>query len=162
VIVGLQWLIIKVTKQHSGPWLLVIVATIWVVTWLLLEAALFTDPETAGTMFVLAFAIFALGETMYAPVLSPLAAAVAPPGLVGTTLGALAALRTGISAAGPLVAGVLVALDLPHVFVLLHVAINAAAGMLAWRLMQARTATAGSAAVEVDNGVTDELRSAHV
>jgi hypothetical protein len=48
------------------------------------------------------------------------------------------------------------------VFVLLHVAINAAAGMLAWRLMQARTATAGSAAVEVDNGVTDELRSAHV
>ena len=70
-------------------------------------------PEQAGTIFVVAFALFAVGETMYAPVLSPLAAAVAPAGMVGTTLGALAALRTGISAAGPLVAGVLLALDLP-------------------------------------------------
>jgi hypothetical protein len=163
VIVGLQWLVIKVTKHHSGPWLLVIVATIWAMTWLLLEAAIFTDAETASTLFVLAFAIFALGETMYSPVLSPLAAAVAPPGLVGTTLGALAALRTGISAAGPLVAGILVALDLPHVFVLLHVAINASAAVLAWRLLQARsTAIAGQGGIEVDNGGTDKLRSANV
>jgi MFS family permease len=163
VIVGLQWLVIKVTKHHSGPWLLVIVATIWAMTWLLLEAAIFTGAETASTLFVLAFAIFALGETMYSPVLSPLAAAVAPPGLVGTTLGALAALRTGISAAGPLVAGILVALDLPHVFVLLHVAINAAAAVLAWRLLRARsTAIAGQGGIEVDNGGTDKLRSAHV
>lgn len=161
VIVGLQWLIVRLTRQHSGAWLLVLVASIWVVSWLLLEVALFTGPEVASLIFVFAFATFALGETMYAPVLSPLAAAVAPPGLVGTTLGALAALRTGISAAGPLVAGVLIALDLPHVFVIAHVAINVGAAALAWRLLAARRETA-TAPLRVDNGLTAELRSAHV
>jgi hypothetical protein len=90
-------------------------------------------------------------------VLSPLAAAVAPDGLVGTTLGALAALRTGISAAGPLVAGVLITAGLPHVFVLIHVAINAAAVMVAWRLWSVQRGVQ----VEVDNGQTD-LRSSRV
>lgn len=137
VIVALQWIVVKVTGRHSGAALLAVVASIWVLSWLLLEVALFTDTATAGTLFMIAFAVFAVGETMYAPVLSPLAAAVAPPGLVGTTLGALAAARTAVSAAGPLVAGLLIALDLPHVFVLVHVAINLAALVLAWRLMAA-------------------------
>jgi hypothetical protein len=64
---------------------------------------------------------------------------VAPEGTVGTTLGLLAAARTVTYAAGPLVAGLLLALDLPHVFVLLHVAINLLGGFFAWRLLQART-----------------------
>lgn len=158
VIVGLQWLVVRATKRHSGAALLVVVASVWALTWLLLELALFTSPAHASTIFVVAFAVFAVGETMYAPVLSPLAAAIAPPGLVGTTLGALAALRTGISAAGPLVAGILIALDLPHVFVLLHVAINALAAALAWRLLRATT----PASFEVDNGLIDPARGTHV
>ncbi len=158
VIVGLQWLIVTLTKRHSAAALLTIVGSIWALTWLLLEASLFVDPARAASMFVVAFAIFAVGETMYAPVLSPLAAAVAPPGLVGTTLGALAALRTGVSAAGPLVAGVLIALNLPHVFVLLHVAINLGAVALAWRLLRAQS----TVSVEVDNGETDDVRSIRV
>jgi MFS family permease len=158
VIVGLQWLVIRLTKNRSSSALLVAVAMIWVATWLLLEAALFASPGAAGMMFVVAFAVFAMGETMYAPVLSPLAAAVAPAGLVGTTLGGLAALRTAICAAGPLVAGVLLALDLPHVFVLVHVGINAGAAVLAWRLMQAQAQNQ----IRVDNGLTDEVRSLHV
>ncbi|HEY7042598.1 MAG TPA: MFS transporter [Nocardioidaceae bacterium] len=140
VIVGLQWLVVRLTGSQSGAALLAVVGGIWVASWLLLEVALFVSPQVAGVMFVVTFAIFAVGETMYAPILSPLTAAVAPAGLVGTTLGALAALRTGISAVGPLVAGVLFAFDLPHVFVLGHVAINAAAIALAVRLHQAQTA----------------------
>ncbi len=158
VIVGLQWLIVKVTGQHSGASLLVVVGSIWVLSWLMLEAALFVAPERAGAIFVLAFAVFAVGETMYAPVLGPLAAAVAPVGMVGTTLGALAAMRTGISAAGPLVAGLLLALDLPHVFVIGHVAINALAVVLALRLKHAMSASSGN----VDNGALDSRRSARV
>jgi len=107
---------------------------------------------------VLAFAAFAVGETMYAPVLSPLAAAVAPVGMVGTTLGALAALRTGISAAGPLVAGLLLALNLPHVFVLGHVAINAVAVVAALRLKRAMSPSR----LGVDNGPLEPRRSARV
>jgi len=147
VIVGLQWLVVRLTGDNHGAGLLAVVGAIWVGSWLLLEAALFTSAQVAGVMFVVAFAIFAVGETMYAPILSPLTAAVAPPGMVGTTLGALAALRTGISAVGPLVAGALLAFDLPHVFVLAHVAINAAAVVLALRLLRLQT----SAAERVDN-----------
>jgi MFS family permease len=157
VIVALQWLVVRVTGRHPGAALLVVVASIWVLTWLLLEVALFTGPTGASSIFVLAFATFGIGETMYAPVLSPLAAAIAPPGLLGTTLGALAALRTAVSAAGPLVAGVLISADLPHVFVLVHVVINAAAVGVGWRLWRVQQHARG----RVDNGRTDP-RSARV
>ena len=101
VIVALQWLVVRLTGRHRGAALLIAVAAIWVMSWLFLEAALFVDSSTAGVLFVIAFMTFALGETMYAPILSPLAASVAPAGMVGTTLGTLSALRTGVSAAGP-------------------------------------------------------------
>ena len=158
VIVGLQWVVVKITGHHSGASLLMIVGSIWVFSWLMLEGALFVAPDRAGAIFVLAFAAFAVGETMYAPVLSPLAAAVAPVGMVGTTLGALAALRTGISAAGPLVAGLLLALNLPHVFVLGHVAINAVAVVAALRLKRAMSPSR----LGVDNGPLEPRRSARV
>lgn len=157
VIVGVQWLVVRITGKHLGSALLIVVGAIWVATWLLLELALFTNPGTAGLLFVVAFGVFALGETMYAPVLGPLAAAVAPPGTVGTTLGALAALRTGFSAVGPLVAGLLIANHLPHEFVLLHVAINALAVVFAWRLLRAQRVDQRPAPVEVDNDQTDPL-----
>ncbi|MGI8701313.1 MAG: MFS transporter [Nocardioidaceae bacterium] len=157
VIVALQWLVVKVTGKHPGVVLLGVVGSIWVLSWLLLEVALFTGTASAGVVFVVAFGMFAIGETMYAPVLSPLAAAIAPAGLVGTTLGLLAALRTGISAAGPLVAGVLISAGLPQVFVLLHVAINLGAVAVAARLWWVQRC----ASVEVDNGSTD-LRSSRV
>lgn len=162
VIVGLQWLVVRVTGHRSGASLLAVVGSIWVFSWVLLEVALFLPPAEAGAIFVAAFAIFAVGETMYAPILSPLAVAVAPVGMVGTTLGALAALRTGISSAGPLVAGLLLALGLPHVFVLAHVAINVVAVVAAFRLRASlRRANTGRGA-QVDNGVLDPQRSANV
>lgn len=134
VIVALQWIVTKVTGRNPGAVLLAVVGSIWVMSWLLLEGSLFTGRATAGTVFVLAFGLFAVGETMFAPILSPLTAAIAPAGLVGTALGAMAALRTGVSAAGPLIAGLLITAGLPHVFVLMHVAINLAAIAVALRL----------------------------
>ncbi len=158
VIVALQWLVVKVTGQRQPAALLIVVAGIWVLSWLLLEVALFTSPSVAGVLFVVSFMTFGFGETMYAPILSPLTAAVAPPGMLGTTLGTMSALRTGISAAGPLLAGVFLALDVPHVFVGVHVAINALGGVLAWQLLHVqRTATD-----EVDNRGVDPARSVHV
>ena len=165
VIVGLQWLVVRLTGDRDGAGLLVVVGAIWVGSWLLLEAALFVSPHVASALFVVAFAIFAVGETMYAPILSPLTAAVAPPGLVGTTLGALAALRTGISAVGPLVAGALLAFDLPHVFVLAHVVINAVAIVLALRLFRTQTVAATSSPapsqVRADVDTVDEWAPGH-
>jgi hypothetical protein len=105
VIVVLQMAGVKWTAKRSAPSLLVAVGSIWVLSWLLLAAASVV-PVMAGTMFIVVFGVFAVGETMYAPVLNPLTASLAPSCMVGTTLGIFAALQTGVSAAGPMLAGV--------------------------------------------------------
>jgi MFS family permease len=158
VIVALQWLVVKLTGRAQPAALLIVVAGIWAMSWLLLEAALFTGSSVAGVLFVVSFMTFGFGETMYAPVLSPLTAAVTPPGMLGTTLGTLSALRTGISALGPLLAGVFLALDVPHVFVLVHVGINTLGGIFAWKLLRAQRADDR----QVDNRGVDPARSVHV
>jgi hypothetical protein len=109
------------------------VAAIWTVSWLLLAAAS-QAPEIAAALFVTTFGVFAVGETMYAPVLNPLTASLAPQGMVGTTLGIFTALQTGVSAVGPLVAGVVLGAGLGSLFIGMHVAISALAVFAAWRL----------------------------
>jgi len=133
VIVVLQMAVVKWTAKRSAPSLLVAVGSIWVLSWLLLAAASFV-PELAGTMFVVVFGVFAVGETMYAPVLNPLTASLAPSGMVGTTLGIFAALQTGVSAAGPMLAGVALTAGRGSLFVAVHVGISLVAVFAALRL----------------------------
>jgi len=140
VIVVLQMAVVKWTAKRSAPSLLVAVGSIWVLSWLLLAAASFV-PELAGTMFVVVFGVFAVGETMYAPVLNPLTASLAPSGMVGTTLGIFAALQTGVSAAGPMLAGVALTAGRGSLFVAVHVGISLVAVFAA---LQLRSLLAGS------------------
>jgi len=133
VIVALQMAVMKWTARRSAPSLLVVVGAIWVFSWLLLAAASFL-PMLAGAMFVGVFGVFAIGETMYAPVLNPLTASLAPSGMVGTTLGIFAALQTGVSAAGPLLAGVALSAGHGTLFVAVHVGISLIAVIAALRL----------------------------
>jgi hypothetical protein len=125
--------VMKWTAKRSAPSLLVAVGSIWVFSWLLLAAASFM-PALAGTMFVGVFGVFAVGETMYAPVLNPLTASLAPSGMVGTTLGIFAALQTGVSAVGPLLAGVALSAGHGSLFVVVHVGISLIAVLAALRL----------------------------
>ena len=133
VIIALQMVMIRLTGKRSGPTLLMIVGGIWAASWILLGSAQFA-PELAAAIFVTTFGVFAVGETMYAPILNPLTAQLAPDGLVGTTLGVFTALQTGISATGPLLAGVLLGAGLSGVFLGLHLLISLAAVGAAWRL----------------------------
>jgi MFS family permease len=133
VIVALQMAVMKWTARRSSPSLLVAVGSIWVFSWLLLAAASFM-PALAGAMFVGVYGLFAVGETMYAPVLNPLTASLAPSGMVGTTLGIFAALQTGVSAAGPLLAGVALSAGHGSLFVAVHVGISLIAVFAALRL----------------------------
>jgi len=133
VIVALQIAVMKWTAKRAAPSLLVAVGSIWVFSWLLLAAASFV-PAMAGTMFVVVFGVFAVGETMYAPVLNPLTASLAPPGMVGTTLGIFAALQTGVSALGPLLAGVALGAGHGSIFVGVNVGISLVAVVAALRL----------------------------
>jgi MFS family permease len=144
VIVVLQMAVTKWTAKRSAPSLLVAVGSIWVFSWLLLAASSLV-PELAGTMFVVVFGVFAVGETMYAPVLNPLTANLAPFGMVGTTLGIFGALQTGVSAAGPLLAGVALSAGHGSLFVAVHVGISLVAVLAALRL---RTLLSGSHATQ--------------
>jgi hypothetical protein len=134
--------VVRWTAKRSAPSLLVAVGSIWVLSWLLLAAASVV-PELAGTMFVVVFGVFAVGETMYAPVLNPLTANLAPSGMVGTTLGIFAALQTGVSAAGPMLAGLALSTGRGSLFVAVHVGISLVAVFAALRL---RSLLAGSRA----------------
>lgn len=133
VIVLLQVIVVRLTAKRSAPTLLMAVGGIWVLSWIVLSSAQFA-PGVASALFVTTFGIFAVGETMYSPVLNPLTASLAPHGMVGQTLGAFAALQTTFSALGPLVAGVLLGAGLTTGFLGLHIAISALAVYAAWRL----------------------------
>lgn len=136
VIIALQMVVVRLTAQRSAPSLLMGVAAIWTLSWLLLASAS-QSPEMAAALFVTTFGVFAVGETMYAPVLNPLTASLAPQGMVGTTLGIFTALQTGVSALGPLVAGVILGAGLGALFIGLHIAISLLALFAAWRLRAA-------------------------
>jgi len=133
VIVALQVAVVKLTAKRNAASLLMVVAGIWVFSWMLLSVAHFT-PGIAAAVFITTYGIFAVGETMYSPVLNPLTASLAPRGMVGQTLGTIAALQTAFSAAGPLVAGVLLGAGLADAFLWLHIAISVAALFAAWRI----------------------------
>jgi MFS family permease len=139
VIIALQMVVVRLTARRSGPSLLMAVGAIWTLAWLVLASSALA-PELAAVLFVTTFGIFAVGETMYAPVLNPLTASLAPTGLVGTTLGLFTALQTGFSAVGPLVAGVLLGAGLGSVFVGAHVGVSLLALFAAWRLRAATRA----------------------
>lgn len=133
VIVALQVAVVKLTAKRNAASLLMVVAGIWVFSWVLLSVAHFT-PGIAAVAFITTYGIFAVGETMYSPVLNPLTASLAPRGMVGQTLGTVAALQTAFSAAGPLVAGVLLGAGLSDAFLWLHIGISLAALFAAWRI----------------------------
>lgn len=133
VIVALQVVVVKLTAKRSAPTLLMLVAGIWVFSWLLLSAA-HLAPGLAAAIFITTYGVFAVGETMYSPVLNPLTASLAPRGIVGQTLGTIGALQTAFSAAGPLVAGVMLGAGLADAFLGLHIAISLAALYAAWRI----------------------------
>jgi Na+/melibiose symporter-like transporter len=151
VIIALQMVVVRATARRGAPALLMVVGTIWTASWLLLALAS-TAPGLATVLFVTTFAVFAVGETMYAPILNPLTASLAPQGMVGTTLGVFTALQTGVSAVGPLVAGVILGAGLGALFVGLHVGISLLAILAAWRLRRAlRTGSAAPSAARASH-----------
>jgi MFS family permease len=166
VIVVLQMAVMKWTAKRSAPSLLVAVGSIWVFSWLMLGAASFM-PAQAGVMFVGVFGVFAIGETMYAPVLNPLTASLAPSGMVGTTLGIFAALQTGVSAAGPFLAGVALSTGHGSLFVVVHVGISLIAVFAAFRLRALLSGSsarqqAGRPMTPQEPAAEDELRDVRV
>lgn len=156
IIVLLQVVVVRATARRSAPTLLMAVGSIWVLAWLILSMAQFR-PEIAGALFVTTFGVFAVGETMYSPVLNPLTASLAPRGMVGQTLGTFAALQTTFSALGPLVAGALLGAGLANGFLGLHLGVSLLAVYAAWRLRKALGIKPSQAQASSSTGVSNSL-----
>ena len=133
VIVALQMVVVRWTARRDSASLLVVVGLIWVLSWGILALSM-TTPGIAAVLFVTTYGIFAVGETMFAPILNPLTASLAPAGMVGTTLGLFAALQTGVSAVGPLLAGLALGAGHGTIFVVVHLGISGLAVLAALRL----------------------------
>ena len=78
--------------------------------------------QWAAALVVAGYATFAVGETVLAPVLTPLAATLAPEGAAGRTLAALNGAQTLATAVGPGLSGVLLAAGVPAGLVALQLA----------------------------------------
>jgi len=133
VIVALQMVVVRWTARRDPASLLVAVGLVWVLSWGILAYSM-SVPGIAAVLFVTTYGIFAVGETLFAPVLNPLTASLAPAGTVGTTLGLLAALQTGVSAVGPLLAGLALGAGHGMTFVVVHLVLSVLAVFAALRL----------------------------
>ncbi len=133
VIVALQMVVVRWTARRNPASLLVAVGLVWVLSWGILAYSM-SVPGIAAVLFVTAYGIFAVGETLFAPVLNPLTASLAPAGTVGTTLGLLAAIQTGVSAVGPLLAGLALGAGHGMTFVVVHLVLSVLAVFAALRL----------------------------
>lgn len=151
VLIALQLAVVRWTADRPAAPLLMAVGAIWLACWVGLGAVA-SFPQLAPLVLVSTFGVFAVGETMYGPVLNPLVASLAPEGHVGSTLGLFTGLQTGVSALGPLVAGVVLSGGHGGGFVALHVLISAVAVGAAWQLRRHL-----GAAQQVVHAAPDEL-----
>jgi len=156
VIVALQMVVVRWTARRDSASLLVAVGLIWILSWGILAFSMNT-PGIATVLFVTTYGIFAVGETLFAPILSPLTASLAPAGMVGTTLGLFAALQTGVSAVGPLLAGLALGAGHGLIFVVVHLVISAVAVIAALGL---RRVLRRSTQPSLPSGVTSDAGDA--
>lgn len=132
--------VVRATRTVAPARLLATCAVAWIGVWLVLALPmLHLGPASA---FVIGgYALFSIGETMLAPVLTPLAAALAPEGATGRTLAAMTGAQTLATAVGPALSGALLGVGTPSGFLALQLLCCALAVVGARRLHR----TVGSA-----------------
>ncbi|WP_375484230.1 MFS transporter [uncultured Jatrophihabitans sp.] len=113
--------VVKATRSVPPAVLLGVCATVWIGVWLVLAAPML-HALPAPAFVIAGYALFSVGETMLAPVLTPLAASLAPAGATGRTLAAMSGGQTLATAVGPALSGVVLALGLPGGFIAMQIA----------------------------------------
>jgi MFS family permease len=125
--------VVAITRRRSGTSLLAVCAGIWVACWAIFGLPLFVTGFD-NAFVVLGFATLSIGETMMAPILSPLAASLAPEGTAGRTMAAVTGASTIATAVGPILSSTLLGLRMPAGFIALQIAFCIAAAASAMRL----------------------------
>lgn len=146
LVASLTSLVVARTRHIAGPQLLAVAGMVWAGCWAVFSLPLFTDLDPGAAVFG-GLAVLALGDTLMAPVLSPLAATLAGEAATGRAMAAVSALSTSATALGPILASVLLGLELPRAFVLTQIGICLLAVIMALRLRATLRATAREAAL---------------
>ena len=125
--------VVAFTRARSGTSLLATCAMLWVGCWVIFALPLFV-PGFDGAFVVLGFATLSFGETMMAPILSPLAATLAPEGAAGRTMAAVTGASTVATAIGPILSSSLLGMHLPAGFIAMQILFCLAAAAASLRL----------------------------
>jgi len=125
--------VVAFTRRKYGTTLLALCALMWALCWLVFGVPLVVHGHDALFVF-LGFAALSFGETMMAPILSPLAASLAPEGAAGRTMAAVTGATTIATAIGPILSGVLLGAGVPAAFIALQVVICLATAVASVRL----------------------------
>ena len=133
-IVSLQVLAIRLIRNRSRSLLMAAVAALWALSWLIMGLTGVMPPIAAGVVICLSTLVFAIGETLWAPIAPALINDLAPDHLRGryTSVGMLV---WGVSGAlGPALAGLLLGAGLVALWIAIVVLGCGVAGYLAVRL----------------------------
>ena len=141
--------VVAITRSHRASRLLAGSSLLWIVGWLLLALPLWTSAP-AGGMVVTALVVLAIGETTFAPVMTPLAASLVPDERAAAVTATMATIFTTATTIGPVAGGVLFAIAGPSGFVYTQLALCVAALLLTARLPRPAKAATGEVAVPAD------------
>lgn len=134
VLVGLLTApVVALTRGRRSTTLLATCASLWVVCWLVFALPLHVHGADVLFIFI-GFIAMSFGETMMAPILSALAATLAPAGATGRTMAAVTGASTIATAVGPLLAAAFIGSHLPDGFIAMQVLFCAGAGAAALKL----------------------------
>jgi MFS family permease len=138
-IVIVQLFSLKVITGRSRSRLLAVVAGLWAVSWVMLGLSGALPVTFAVVAICLSTAVFALGETLSAPIMPSLVNDLAPAHLRGR-YNAMQSITWGVSGAlGPAIAGVMLGAGLEAAWIALVVGGLVLAGVLALRLRRTLT-----------------------
>lgn len=138
-IVVVQLFTLRMIGGRSRSRLLAVVAGLWAVSWLLLGTSGMLPMTLAIVAICLSTAVFALGETLSAPIMPSLVNDLAPGHLRGR-YNAVQSITWGVSGAlGPAIAGVMLGAGLEAAWLALVVAGLVVAAVLALRLRRTLT-----------------------
>jgi len=133
-IVVAQLLVLKAIKGRSRSYLMIAVAGLWSISWLMTGASLLTSSTIALILLISAGAVFALGETLWAPVAPALVNDLAPAHLRGRYNSSMSLVWSLSSILGPGIAGLMLGAGLNWEWIVFLLAGCAIAGAMAYAL----------------------------
>lgn len=141
VIVLSQLFVIKYLRGKSRSKAAALVGVFWALAWFIVGLSIQFPPIIAAALISVGVAIFAIGETFWSPVIPAIVNDLAPENLRGR-YNAVLSLTWGLSGTiGPAVAGIMLGLDLPSLWITLVVSGCAISGFFLLRLRKLLTSS---------------------